>query len=85
MVYNISGKGIPICLFILLQWVESFFAIEELNRYFTIITPDLSGNGDTKGPEKQVTIQSYVNELKALLNHLQIEKAVIQVHGSVYC
>ena len=81
MVYNISGKGIPI-LFIHPPAMGRivFRYQEELNRYFTIITPDLSGNGDTRGPEKKVTIQSYVNELKALLNHLQIEKDVIRHH-----
>ena len=54
MVYNISGKGIPI-LFIHPPAMGRivFRYQEELNRYFTIITPDLSGNGDTKGPEKQ--------------------------------
>ena len=86
MVYNISGKGIPI-LFIHPPAMGRivFRYQEELNRYFTIITPDLSGNGDTRGPEKQVTIQSYVNELKALLNHLQIEKAVICGYSAGAC
>ncbi len=86
MVYNISGKGIPI-LFIHPPAMGRivFRYQEELNRYFTIITPDLSGNGDTKGPEKQVTIQSYTNELKALLDHLQIKKAVICGYSAGAC
>ena len=59
---------------------------EELNRDFTIIMPDLSGNGDTKGPEKQVTIQNYMNELKALLDHLHIKKALFaDIQGGVDC
>src|SRR3954454_8695437 len=78
MVYNISGKGIPI-LFIHPPAMGRivFRYQEELNRYFTLITPDLSGNGDTKGPEKQVTIQSYAEEVKALLDHLHLKKAVL--------
>ena len=58
---------------------------EELNRYFTIIAPDLSGNGDTKGAEKPVSIQSYVNELKVLLDHLHIKKAVLCGYSAGAC
>lgn len=76
--YEMSGKGIPI-VFIHPPGMGRvvFRTQKELNRYFTVIFPDLSGNGDSIGPEKKVTILSYAEEVKALLDHLQIKAAVI--------
>jgi pimeloyl-ACP methyl ester carboxylesterase len=76
--YDLSGEGIPIVFIHPPAMGRVVFRYQQkLDRYFTIITPDLTGNGDTKGPEKQITIYSYANEIKALLDHLHIKKAVL--------
>lgn len=76
--YDLSGEGIPILFIHPPAMGRVVFRYQkELDRYFTVITPDLTGNGDTIGPEKQITIHSYASEVKALLDHLNIKKAVI--------
>lgn len=78
MIYDISGEGIPIVFIHPPAMGRIVFRYQKnLDHYFRIIIPDLSGTGDTSGPEKSVTIQGYVEEIKALLEHLQIQKAVI--------
>lgn len=76
--YDISGNGIPIVFIHPPAMGRVVFRTQkELSRYFTVIIPDLSGNGDSSAIEKTVTIRGYAEEIKALLDHLQIEKAVI--------
>jgi pimeloyl-ACP methyl ester carboxylesterase len=53
-----------------------------LEKYFQCIFPDLSGHGDSVGPYKKVSIPGYAKEIEALLDHLQIKKAVICGYSS---
>lgn len=76
--YDKSGEGIPIVFIHPPAMGRIVFRFqEELNRYFTIIIPDLSGTGDSIGAEHKVTIEGYAKEVKALLEYLNIRKAVI--------
>lgn len=76
--YEMSGSGIPIVFIHPPALGRVVFKKQaELKRFFTVITPDLSGNGDSTGGDRNVTIQGYAEEIRALLDHLQIEKAVI--------
>ncbi len=85
-IYDISGNNIPIIFIHPPAMGRIVFRYQqELNRYFTIITPDLSGTGDTKGPEKIVTIHNYAIEIKNLLDHLQLKKAVICGYSAGAC
>jgi pimeloyl-ACP methyl ester carboxylesterase len=84
--YEKSGTGIPI-LFLHPPGMgrKVFYYQIELGRFFTVIFPDLSGNGDTIGPERHLTIDDYVEEVKALLDYLQIEAAVLASYSSGGC
>lgn len=81
--YETMGKGVPI-IFIHPPAMgrKVFYYQGLLAEHFQVIFPDLSGNGDTAGPEKTVTIQGYAEEIKAVLDHLDIEKAVILGYSS---
>ncbi|GLB59434.1 alpha/beta fold hydrolase [Cytobacillus sp. NCCP-133] len=81
--YDIKGDGVPI-IFIHPPAMgrKVFYYQKELSKHFHVIFPDLSGNGDTSGPEKEVSIRGYANEIKALMDHLQIEKAVVLGYSS---
>lgn len=74
--YETMGKGVPI-IFIHPPAMgrKVFYYQGLLAEHFQVVFPDLSGNGDTIGPEKTVTIQGYAEEVKAVLDHLEIEKA----------
>ncbi|KAA9025777.1 alpha/beta fold hydrolase [Niallia endozanthoxylica] len=86
IVYDISGEGIPI-IFIHPPAMGRvvFRCQEDLNRHFTVIIPDLSGTGDSIGPEHKVTIDGYAKEVKALLEYLNIKKAVICGYSAGGC
>lgn len=76
--YESNGSGIPIIFIHPPAMGKVVFQLQkELGRYFHVIMPDLSGNGDSYGPEKKVTILSYAQEIKALQDHLKVDKAVI--------
>nr|WP_295970562.1 alpha/beta hydrolase [uncultured Bacillus sp.] len=76
--YELSGKGIPVVFIHPPAMGRMVFrAQEELSRYFTVIFPDLSGNGDSESPDHDISFYRYAEEIRALLNFLHIGKAVI--------
>lgn len=81
--YETKGNGVPI-IFIHPPAMgrKVFYYQVPLAEHFQVIFPDLSGNGDTTGPEKEVTILGHAAEIKAVLDHLNIEKAVILGYSS---
>ncbi|WP_394232429.1 alpha/beta fold hydrolase [Niallia oryzisoli] len=84
--YDKSGEGIPIVFIHPPAMGRIVFRLqEELNRHFTVIMPDLSGTGDSIGPEHHVTIEGYAKEVKALLEHLTIRRAVICGYSAGGC
>lgn len=76
--YHMSGEGIPIVFIHPPAMGRIVFRYQQqLDRFLKIIIPDLSGNGDTKGPEKDISIPLLADEVRELLDHIQVEKAVI--------
>jgi pimeloyl-ACP methyl ester carboxylesterase len=78
-----KGKGAPI-VFIHPPGMgrKVFFYQYFLSEKFRIILPDLSGHGDTEGNQAKFSIKGYAEEIKAILDNLQIEKAVICGYSS---
>ncbi|WP_338452152.1 alpha/beta hydrolase [Niallia oryzisoli] len=86
LIYDISGEGTPIVFIHPPAMGRVVFRYqEELHRHFTVILPDLSGTGDSIGPECTVTIDGYAREVKALLEHLHIKQAVICGYSAGGC
>lgn len=54
-----------------------FIFQEQLADQFRVILPDLSGHGDSVVRTKKVTIKSYADEVKELMDHLNIDEAFI--------
>lgn len=78
-----QGRGVPI-VFVHPPAMgrKAFYFQSQLSQHFRVIFPDLSGHGDTKGPFQDVSVTGYANEIKALLDHLNISKAVICGYSS---
>ncbi|WP_071395239.1 alpha/beta fold hydrolase [Bacillus tuaregi] len=86
IIYDLSGEGVPIVFIHPPAMGRVVFRNQELlNRHFKVIMPDLSGTGDSMGPEHMVTMKGYAEEVKALLEHLKIEKAVICGYSAGGC
>lgn len=83
MYYESKGSGVPIVFIHPPAMGRKVFHYQKrLAEHLQVIFPDLSGNGDTQGPEKEVTILGYAEEIKSLLDHLNIEKAVLVGYSS---
>jgi pimeloyl-ACP methyl ester carboxylesterase len=78
-----KGKGTPI-VFIHPPGMgrKVFFYQYFMAEKFRIILPDLSGHGDSEGKQAKFSIKEYAEEIKAILDILQIEKAVICGYSS---
>lgn len=78
-----KGKGTPI-LFIHPPGMgrKVFFYQYLLTEEYRIILPDLSGHGDSKGRQDHFSIRGYAEEVSAILDFLNIEKAVICGYSS---
>lgn len=81
--YEDIGDGIPI-VFIHPPGMgrKVFYFQKLLAKKFRVLLIDLSGHGDTIGSRKQVSIDSFASEIKAFLQHLSIEKAVVCGYSS---
>ncbi|RYE02100.1 MAG: alpha/beta fold hydrolase [Sphingobacteriales bacterium] len=51
--------------------------VQALSQHYTVITYDLRGFGQSVGGEMNHSLDFYVSDLMALLDHLKIEKATI--------
>lgn len=76
--YEDHGTGTPI-IFIHPPGMgrKVFFYQSLLANHFRIIIPDLSGHGDSTGSMEKVTIPGFSQEIKMLMDQLEIDKAVI--------
>lgn len=77
--YSINGKGTPI-VFIhppVITSVNFTYQMEELSKHFQIITFDIRGHGQSDFSESPLTYPLIVEDIIALLDHLEIEKACI--------
>jgi pimeloyl-ACP methyl ester carboxylesterase len=77
--YTVKGKGIPI-VFVhppTLTSVNFEYQTEKLSQYFQVITFDIRGHGRSQYSREPITYQLIVEDIKQLLNHLQIKKAFV--------
>lgn len=56
---------------------KSFIYQDPLKEQFRLIVPDLSGHGDSYNEEDYVSIATYVEEVKTILDYLNISKCII--------
>jgi pimeloyl-ACP methyl ester carboxylesterase len=62
--------------------------IQYFSEYYYVITHDRRGTGFSDDPPSEWTIEDYVKDLKGLLDHLGIEKAIVggsSLGGAVSC
>jgi pimeloyl-ACP methyl ester carboxylesterase len=76
--YEEMGSGIPI-VFIHPPGMGSmvFECQKPLSKWFRVIFPDLSGHGRSPACQTNISISGYANEVAALLDTLEIEKAAV--------
>jgi pimeloyl-ACP methyl ester carboxylesterase len=77
--YAVKGKGIPI-VFIhppVLTHVNFKYQIEELSQKFKVITFDIRGHGKSQYSRQPITYPLIVEDIRHLLDHLEINKAFI--------
>lgn len=48
-----------------------------LARHFRVVTPDLRGFGNSMAPDKDGSVQIYAKDMLAVMDHLNIKKAII--------
>ncbi|MGF2617857.1 alpha/beta hydrolase [Rossellomorea vietnamensis] len=56
---------------------KSFIYQNPLKEQFRLIIPDLSGHGDSYNEADYVSIETYVEEIRAILDHLSISRCVL--------
>ncbi|MGM0885778.1 MAG: alpha/beta fold hydrolase [Bacillota bacterium] len=77
--YSVRGKGVPI-VFIhppVLTSVIFEYQMEELSEEFKVITFDIRGHGRSQYSRQPVTYPLIIEDIKQLLDHLKIKKAMI--------
>lgn len=77
--YTVKGEGVPI-VFIhppLLTSANFYYQMKELSTQFQIITFDIRGHGSSDYSDKPINYRLIADDIKELLDHLQIEKAFI--------
>lgn len=79
--YEISGSGdVVVQIGGAVSAHEGYATVTpELSRYFTVLNYDHRGYGQSDRPRQRYTIQTWCDDLVALLDELKIEKA--HIHG----
>ncbi|WML44874.1 alpha/beta hydrolase [Neobacillus sp. PS3-40] len=77
--YSVKGNGIPI-VFIhppVLTSINFRYQVDELSLHFKVITFDIRGHGRSQYSKKTISYSLIVEDIRHLLNHLEIKKAFI--------
>lgn len=77
--YSVKGEGTPI-IFIhppVLTSVNFTYQLSELSKHFQVITFDIRGHGNSEQSRIPITYSIIVEDMKTLLNHLDVKKAFI--------
>ncbi|CAH0219292.1 alpha/beta fold hydrolase [Peribacillus simplex] len=77
--YSVKGNGVPI-VFIhppVLTSVNFQYQMEKLSEEFKVITFDIRGHGRSQYSRLPVTYPLIIEDIKHLLDHLKIKKAII--------
>lgn len=83
MAYDDVGRGDPILLIHGFPLSRRIWRpqVEALRSTYRIIAPDLRGHGETEAPEGVYTMADVAADLRRLLDHLGIERAVMAAHS----
>ncbi len=75
--YEIYGDGEPIILIHGYSYNKSAWIaqISDLSKHFKLIAIDVRGSGESSHPEEPFTMDTLIEDLKGLMDFLQIEKA----------
>jgi pimeloyl-ACP methyl ester carboxylesterase len=83
MYYDEYGSGTPIIMIHPPAMGRKVFYYQRpLGDNFRLVLPDLGGHGDTKTEKTVFSTTDYVEEIRTLLDHLGIEKAVLCGYSS---
>lgn len=79
LAYIDEGQGIPLLLVHGYPLSNAMWEpqVEALSKEFRVIAPDLRGHGETEAPAGPYTMELMADDLKGLLDHLNIDQAVI--------
>jgi pimeloyl-ACP methyl ester carboxylesterase len=82
--YEVHGTGSPALVFVH-GWScdRSYWAgqLEPFSRNFTVVAVDLAGHGDSGLDRKQWTIQSYGDDVAAVVKKLNLKKVILIGHS----
>ncbi|WP_420579784.1 alpha/beta fold hydrolase [Reichenbachiella sp.] len=82
--YSISGDGEITFLFVH-GWNinKSYWDLqqEKFHQNYQIVAMDLPGFGDSKNLKSVYTIDAYANDIKALIDHLELSKVILIGHS----
>ena len=75
--YEIYGDGEPIILIHGYSYNKSAWIaqIDDLSKHFKLIVIDVRGSGESTHPDKEFTMDDLIEDLKGLMDSLQIQKA----------
>ena len=75
--YEVTGKGEPIVMIPGLGTTHLFFtgAVPVLSKSYQVIGLDLRGVGQSAKPKQTYSMELWADDIAALLDHLQIERA----------
>jgi pimeloyl-ACP methyl ester carboxylesterase len=77
--YQTQGEGTPLLLIHGYPLNGGLFRdnVTALVANYQVITPDLRGFGRSEAPNEQASIETYAQDMLAVMDHLEIEKALI--------
>ncbi|WP_422362225.1 alpha/beta fold hydrolase [Reichenbachiella sp.] len=82
--YNISGEGEVTLLFVHGWNINKSYWDQQQAKFhenYQIVAIDLPGFGGSKNLKPTYAIDSYANDIKALINHLELDKVVLIGHS----
>lgn len=79
LAYSDRGTGLPLVFVHGFPLNRTMWAQQEetLSSQFRVITVDLRGHGDSDAPLWRYTIEQFADDVRALLDHLVIQQAVL--------
>jgi len=81
--YDEYGMGIPVMMIHPPAMGRKVFHFQQpLGEIFHLVLPDLGGHGDSETDKEVFSITDYVQEVHALLEHLNIQKVVLFGYSS---
>ncbi len=81
--YQVAGHGTPLLLIHGFPLSGQLFQyqLQGLSSQFQVITPDLRGFGKSQAPDANGSVETYAQDMLALLDHLGIQTAIIGGHS----